>query len=122
RAQLLQGANEEAVASLRRSAELSRSNTFQAYLAYGLAATGHEEESREALKRIAHADGGDYVRSECLAAVYGALGEPDHAFRHLDRAYAERSAGLIYLHLDPMYDSLREDPRFQAMVERIGLK
>ncbi|HET6341532.1 MAG TPA: adenylate/guanylate cyclase domain-containing protein, partial [Gemmatimonadota bacterium] len=47
RAQLLQGANEEAVASLRRSAELSRSNTFQAYLAYGLAATGHEEESRE---------------------------------------------------------------------------
>ena len=122
RAQLLQGANEEAVASLRRSAELSRSNTFQAYLAYGLAATGHEEESREALKRIAHADGGDYVRSECLAAVYGALGEPDHAFRYLERAYAERSAGLIYLHLEPMYDSLREDPRFQAMVERIGLK
>jgi adenylate cyclase len=58
----------------------------------------------------------------CLAALYGALGEPDDAFRHLERAYAERSAGLIYLHLDPMYDSLREDPRFQAMVERIGLK
>jgi TolB-like protein/Flp pilus assembly protein TadD len=122
RAQLLQGKDEEAVDSLRRGAEVGGSNSFQAFLAYGLAATGHREEAREILKRIAPAGGADYVRSELLAAVYGALGDPEEAFRLLERAYDERSAGLIYLHLDPFFDSLREDPRMTEMVERIGLQ
>jgi hypothetical protein len=62
------------------------------------------------------------VRGEILAAVYGELGDVDEAFRQLERAYADRSAGLIYLHLDPLYDSLREDPRMDEMVRRIGLQ
>jgi hypothetical protein len=62
------------------------------------------------------------VRSEFLATVYGALGDLDEAFRLLERAYAERSAGLIYLHLDPLFDSLREDPRLNEMVQRIDLQ
>jgi TolB-like protein/cytochrome c-type biogenesis protein CcmH/NrfG len=122
RAQLLQGNDEEAVDSLRRGAEIGGSNSFQAFLAYGLAATGHKEEAREILERIAPAGGADYVRSELLAAVYGALGDPEEAFRLLERAYDERSAGLIYLHLDPFFDSLREDPRMTEMVQRIGLQ
>ncbi|CAN5893463.1 adenylate/guanylate cyclase domain-containing protein [soil metagenome] len=122
RAQLLDGKVEEAVDALRRSAEVGGSNSFQAYLACGLAATGRNEEAREILKKIAPAEGADYVRSEVLAAVYGELGEPDEAFRLLERAYDERSAGLIYLHLDPMYDSLRDDPRFGALVQKIGLQ
>lgn len=46
----------------------------------------------------------------------------DQAFRELGRAFDDRSAGLIYLHLDPIYDPLREDPRFAALVARIGLQ
>ena len=122
RAQLLQGKGEEAVNSLRRSAEVGGSNSFQAFLAYGLAATGHKEDAREILSRIAPVAGADYVRSELLAAVYGALGDPEEAFRLLERAYDERSAGLIYLHLDPLFDSLRDDPRMDEMVQRIGLQ
>jgi len=122
RAQLLEGRNEEAVESLRRCVQMGGSNTFKAFLAYGLAATGHEEEAREILKTIAQGEGADYVRSECLAAVYGELGDMEEAFRQLERAYSERSAGLIYLHLDPMFDSLRRDPRFDALVKKIGLQ
>ncbi len=122
RAKLLEGKQEEALASLRHSVQLSGSNTFRAYLAYGLAATGHEADAKEILKEIAPEGNVDYVRSEILAAVYGELRDADEAFRQLERGYGERSAGLIYLHLDPMYDSLREDPRFSALVERIGLK
>jgi tetratricopeptide (TPR) repeat protein len=122
RAQLLEGKVEEAVDALRKSAEVGGSNSFQAYLACGLAATGRNEEAREILKKIAPAEGANYVRSEVLAAVYGALGDLDEAFLQLDRAYAERSAGLIYLHLDPMYDSMRDDPRMDEMVQRIGLQ
>ena len=122
RAKLLEGKGEEALESLRRSAEVGGSNTFLAYVVYGLAATGHEAEAREILERIAPEGGADYLRSELLAAIYGELGDPDEAFRQLERAYADRSAGLIYLHLDPMFDSLRADPRMDEMVQRIGLQ
>ncbi|HET6363176.1 MAG TPA: adenylate/guanylate cyclase domain-containing protein [Gemmatimonadota bacterium] len=122
RAELLQGEYEAAIDSFRRCVELARSNTFRAYLAYGLASAGRDGEAREILEGIRHGEGPDYVRSELLAAVQGALGERDEAFRELERAYADRSAGLIYLHLDPLYDSLREDPRMDEMVKRIGLQ
>ena len=122
RAELLQGKNEEAIDSFRRCVELARSNTFRTYLAYGLACAGRDAEAREILEGIGHGQGPDYVRSELLAAVHGALGEIDEAFRELERAYADRSAGLIYLHLDPLYDTLRGDPRMDEMVQRIGLQ
>jgi TolB-like protein/Tfp pilus assembly protein PilF len=122
RAQLLEGKGDEAVGSMRSSAERGVSNSHQAYLAYVLAATGHAEEARAILERVADGEGPDYVRGEILAAVNGELGDVDEAFRQLERAYADRSAGLIYLHLDPLYDSIREDPRFSALVRKIGLQ
>ncbi|HEY7472413.1 MAG TPA: adenylate/guanylate cyclase domain-containing protein [Gemmatimonadota bacterium] len=122
RAELLEGKDADAIASFRRCVELARSNTFRVYLAYGLASTGKDAEAREILAKVGHGEGPDYVRSELLAAVYGALGETDEAFRQIEQAYADRSAGLIYLHLDPMYDSLRDDPRMQDIVQRIGLQ
>ena len=122
RAELLRGENEAAIDFFRRCVDLARSNTFRAYLAYGLASGGRGAEAREILERIGHGEDLDYVRSELLAAVHGALGETDEAFRELERAYAARSAGLIYLHLDPLYDSLRGDPRMDEMVQRIGLQ
>ena len=44
------------------------------------------------------------------------------AFDALETAVSDRSAGLIYLHVDPAYDPLREDPRYHDLVKRIGLK
>ena len=122
RAELLRGKSEAAIDFFRRCVDLARSNTFRAYLAYGLASAGRDAEARKILGEIGHGEDLDYVRSELLAAVHGALGETDEAFRELERAYAARSAGLIYLHLDPLYDSLRGDPRMDEMVQRIGLQ
>ena len=51
-----------------------------------------------------------------------ALGDLDSAFAALERACQARSAGLIYLHLDPGYAPLRGDPRYGELVRRIGLK
>jgi hypothetical protein len=63
-----------------------------------------------------------HVRAEFLAAAFVAIGDMDRAFSTLERAYEERAGGLIFLHVDPMYDSLRSDPRYEATVEKIGLK
>jgi hypothetical protein len=53
---------------------------------------------------------------------HAAVGHLDRAFDALDRAYQARSAGLIYLHLDPGYEPLRGDPRYRALIERIGVR
>jgi TolB-like protein/tetratricopeptide (TPR) repeat protein len=54
------------------------------------------------------------------AVVYGALGERDHAFEWLDKAYEERSFLLFQLAIDPSLDSLRSDSRFQELLRRIN--
>jgi TolB-like protein len=121
-ARLMEGDPEAGLESLRRSAEVSSSPSFRAFLAYGLAAAGREAEARQVLEEFGSEGQASYVRAEFLAAAYGMLGDRDEAFRQLARAFEERSAGLIYLHLDPLYDSIREDPRFRALVEKIGLQ
>ncbi|CAN5893428.1 adenylate/guanylate cyclase domain-containing protein [soil metagenome] len=121
-ARLMEGEPEAGLGSLRRSAEVSSSPSFRAFLAYGLAAAGQEGEARRVLEELESEGRASYVRAEFLAAAYGVLGDRDEAFRQLDTALEHRSAGMIYLHLDPMYDSLRDDPRFGALVEKIGLQ
>jgi hypothetical protein len=53
---------------------------------------------------------------------YAAVGDVDRAFACLERAFQVRSAGLIYLHVEPGFKPLRGDPRFRQLVERIGLR
>ena len=121
-ARFMEGEPEAGLESLRRSAELSSSPSFRAFHAYGLAAVGHEAEARHVLDELRPEGQESYVRAEFLAAAYGMLGDRDDAFRLLDRAFEQRSAGLIYLHLDPLYDVIRDDPRFTVLVEKIGLQ
>ena len=56
-----------------------------------------------------------------LAVVYVGLGEKDRAFESLEKAKVERSTLLTYLKMDPRFDSLRSDPRFQDLLRGMGL-
>ena len=87
-----------------------------------LAALGREEEAREILERLEAESRQQYVRAEYLAMGHAAVGDIDRAFEALERAYQARSAGIVYLHLDPGYAPLRSDPRYQELVQRIGMR
>jgi tetratricopeptide (TPR) repeat protein len=63
-----------------------------------------------------------YVPSLYIALIYIGLEDKDQAFAWLDKAYAERSEYLVYLPTEPMADPLRKDPRFDALLKRLGLK
>lgn len=54
--------------------------------------------------------------------VYVGLGEKDQAFQALDAAFQEHSTLLTYLRMDPRFDPLRSDPRFQELLRRVGLR
>lgn len=55
-----------------------------------------------------------------VAAVYAWRGEPDHAFEWLERAY-DRRVGLSEIKTDPLFRKIRGDPRFAALLRKMGL-
>jgi tetratricopeptide (TPR) repeat protein len=96
--------------------------SYDALIVRALAPLGRREEADEILSRLEELSRRQYVRSEIMAMGYAAVGDFDRAFACLERAFQVRSGGLIYLHVDPGYKPLRADPRFQQLVERIGLR
>jgi len=90
------------------------------FVARAHAAAGRHDEARRILRELDASE--EYLRSEFMAAGWAALGDLDRAFAALEQAYEDRSAGLIYLHVDPSYDPLRHDERYHDLVRRIGLR
>jgi tetratricopeptide (TPR) repeat protein len=62
-----------------------------------------------------------YISPLDFAALYAQLGDRERAFAQLDAAVAERSPLLILLKVAPVWDSIRDDPRFAAIVRRVGI-
>jgi TolB-like protein/DNA-binding winged helix-turn-helix (wHTH) protein/Flp pilus assembly protein TadD len=60
--------------------------------------------------------------SSALALGWARLGEREKALEWLEKAFESHTRDLIYLKVEPSYDSLRGDPRFLAMLRRLGLE
>ena len=122
-AYLAQGDPETALDWYQRGQGLERAvRSYDAMIVRALAALGRRDEAAAILARLEEDSRQQYVRAEYLAMGYAAMGETDKAFDALARAYQARSGGLIYLHLDPGYEPLHGDPRFGALVQKIGLQ
>ena len=121
-AALAQGDAEKALEWYQRGQRLETSvRSYDALIVRALAALNRREEAEEILGRLDEDARRHYMREEILAMGYAAMGNLDRAFSCLDRAIQARSAGVIYLKLDPGYEPLRGDPRFNASLQRIGL-
>jgi len=120
---LAQGRHEQALEWYRRGQGLQTSvRSYDAFIVRALAPLGRLEEAEEILKRLEDESRQHYIRAEVLAMGYAAVGDFDKAFASLERAFQARSAGLIYLHVDPGYAPLRQDPRYTTLVGRVGLR
>lgn len=86
-----------------------------------LASCGHAAEARSILDRFQQLAEQRYVTSYGVALVHAGLGEKPEAFRWLNKAYDERSHWLVWLSLDPRWNDLRGDPRFDQLRKRVGL-
>jgi tetratricopeptide (TPR) repeat protein len=122
-AHLAKGDPEEALKCFQHGQSLkSAVRSYDALIVRALAAMGQREEADAIMQRLEDESKQQYVRQEVMAMGYAALGDVARAFACLDRALAERSAGLVYVHIDPGFDPLRGDPRFAALVGRVGVK
>jgi len=63
-----------------------------------------------------------YVLAEEIAEIYTRLDQKDSAVKWVEKACEMHSINPFHLKLDPIYDSLRTDPRFVAALQRVGLQ
>jgi TolB-like protein/tetratricopeptide (TPR) repeat protein len=115
-----QGRPAEALAELEK-VERAYPGSVSPQVACALARAGRTGEARAALARLEEDGARRYVPAALVARVHLALGDRDQAFAALDRAFQERSFWLIFLKVDPIWDPLRADPRFAALVRRVGI-
>jgi serine/threonine protein kinase/tetratricopeptide (TPR) repeat protein len=116
------GCYELAIAEGEKAVKLSGgSPLMRAALAHTLAAADRTTEALQALDDLTTLAKQKYVAPYFIAGIHLGLGESDRAIEYLERSYKEHSHWLIYLHMDPGMDGLRDDPRFQDLLRRVGL-
>ena len=118
------GKYEEAVKSYLRYIELSGgAKDGEAEIASCYALMGKREEARKMLDNIIEYSKDDYVSPVAIAWIFSALGESDEAFVWLDKAFRERDPFLLEsLKSHHRFNPLRSDPRYAALLQKIGLK
>ena len=112
---------EEAIELSRTVADSENGGTTAlALLGASYAAAGRTEDAREILETLQKLSSENHVSPASIAIVYANLGDTDEAFEWLELAFEERAAYLRLLKVDPLFDPLRSDPRFQDLLERMG--
>jgi TolB-like protein/DNA-binding winged helix-turn-helix (wHTH) protein/Tfp pilus assembly protein PilF len=90
-------------------------------LGYALAVSGQGDQARQVRAELQERAQHTYVKPLAFAWIAISLDEKETAFAWLEQAYADRDPYLTLLTADPVYDNLRADPRFTALVKKIGL-
>jgi len=91
------------------------------YRAQALALSGRREAALAERDRVLKLSKERYVAAYDIAGIEVALGNTESAFVWLERAMDDGSTQLNFLAVEPMFDSLHADPRFTALVQRIGI-
>ncbi len=123
RALIRKGEFEQAIIECQTATRLSEGHPFyMAWLGYAYAMGGKRNEALRILHDLEAISRRRYVASHDIAAIYAGLGERSKAIVWLNKAYGERSYTVLQLEVEPEFDSLRSDPRFQELMHRIGLR
>lgn len=117
------GRTEKAVAEFRSAVEYSENGGMaRALLAYGLASAGDKAGALEILDVLLRLRQRRYFSPYWVAAIFAALGQRSEAFRWLEIATEERCSWVVFVREDPKFARLRDDARFQAIVDAVNLR
>jgi tetratricopeptide (TPR) repeat protein len=112
----------EAIAQLRRGAELSgNAPLVLGYLGMTLARSGDHDGARTVLASLYNASTHLYIPPSSLATIHLGLGEIDQVFTCLDHAIDDRDPIITPIKTNPIFDPLRPDPRFGALLRKMNL-
>lgn len=116
------GRYEEAIAEFQEFQNLSGDQpTAAGALGHAYAASGKRGEAQEVLLKLEDLSKSRYVAPFDVAAVYIGLGDEDRSLEWLEKAYEARSSWIIWVNVDPRFDNIRGDSRYQALLRRMRL-
>ena len=110
----------EAIAEFQKSADLYNDDQYSlAMLSQAYARQGRTDEAQKVLARIREQAKSQYVSPYSLAIILTALGDKAHAIDELERGYDDAGFYISLIKVDPFFDDLRGDQRFEALVQKI---
>jgi TolB-like protein/Tfp pilus assembly protein PilF len=115
------GMHVEAIAEYQRALGASKDPTIEAWLGRTYAVAGRKEMAQKILddlKKIHQRNPHWFFQ---IAIIYEGLGEKEQAFKWLEKGSEPEAGALTLIKVDPIVDGLRSDPRFTALLKRIGL-
>jgi tetratricopeptide (TPR) repeat protein len=116
------GRYEEAFAAFDNALHADAQSKFvDSLVAMTLASAGRRAEAEKMTAVIRERAGAEYITPTSIAYIYVALRDFDRAFHLLDVAAAERDPNLIGLMSNPIFDPLRHEPRYAALLNKLQL-
>jgi len=112
---------EKAIAESQKAVGLSNELNIAVGLARAYALGGDTAEARKILDEWRERAERAYVAPSLLAEIYIVLGEKGEGFAWLEKAYADRDGYLTRLKVEPGFDAIRSDQRFQNLMRRLNL-
>jgi DNA-binding winged helix-turn-helix (wHTH) protein/tetratricopeptide (TPR) repeat protein len=116
------GMHMEAVSAATRASEISGNSQSSAYRAYALAKWGKLTEARAILEELLELSATRYVPPYNIAIVYNGLGERKKALDYLEKGLAENDLRMVFLKVEPQWETFRSDPRFMTIIRRMSLE
>jgi serine/threonine-protein kinase len=111
----------EATAEFQKATELDDLPWYIGAFAYGNAVTGDRAKGEQILHDLEELAKRRYVAPGARVTVYLGLGEKEKALEWLEKCYQDQDGACWWMKVDPLYDGLRNEPRFQAILKKVGL-
>jgi len=116
---LKKGDTAGAIAELEKSKTPDPGAWYQGFLGYAYAISGDRAKAEQSLRELEELAKRQYVSPTAFATIHLGLGEKEKALDWLEKAYEQRDSACWYLKIDQIYDSVRNEPRFEALVQRV---
>ena len=116
---LWKGDTTGAIAEFQRSKIMVAGAWYEGLLGYAYAISGERPKAEQILRELEQMAKRQYVSSTAFADIHLGLGEKEKALDWLEKSYQDQESACWYLKVDPIYDSVRNEPRFRALVEKV---
>ncbi len=114
------GMFKEAVAEWQKTFTLGNNPELAAAIGQDFATSGYKAVLQDWLEGLQELSKREYVSPYEIAQVHARLGDREQVFSWLEKAYAERDSGIVALKVEPAFQGLRSDPKFQNLAKRIA--